>query len=54
MQLADAGIGAYAPFLARAQGLTEEALATQAGGISEAKLLRYEHNNKVKIILVQV
>ena len=37
MQLADAGIGAYAPYLARAQGLTEEALATQAGGISEAK-----------------
>jgi len=37
MQLADAGIGAYAPFLARAQGLTEEALATQAGGISEAR-----------------
>lgn len=37
MQLADAGIGSYAPFLARAQGLTEEALATQAGGISEAK-----------------
>ena len=38
MQLADAGIGAYAPFLARAQGLTEEALATQAGGISEARV----------------
>ena len=37
MQLADAGIGAYAPYLARATGLTEEALATQAGGISEAK-----------------
>tara|TARA_A100001515_G_scaffold47341_1_gene37358 strand:- start:7877 stop:9493 length:1617 start_codon:yes stop_codon:yes gene_type:complete len=37
MRLADAGIGAYAPFLARAQGLTEEALATQAGGISEAR-----------------
>jgi len=37
MQLADAGIGAYAPFLARAAGLTEESLATQAGGISEAK-----------------
>jgi hypothetical protein len=37
MQLADAGIGAYAPFLARATGLTEESLATQAGGISEAK-----------------
>jgi len=37
MQLADAGIGAYQPYLARATGLTEEALATQAGGISEAK-----------------
>jgi hypothetical protein len=37
MQLADAGIGAYAPYLARATGLTEEALATQAGGVSEAK-----------------
>ncbi len=37
MQLADAGIGAYAPYLSRAKGLTEEALATQAGGVSEAK-----------------
>ena len=37
MQLADAGIGAYQPYLARATGLTEEALATQAGGISEAR-----------------
>ena len=37
MQLADQGIGAYAPYLARAKGLTEEALATQAGGVSEAK-----------------
>lgn len=37
MQLADQGIGAYAPYLARARGLTEESLATQAGGVSEAK-----------------
>jgi len=37
MQLADQGIGAYAPYLSRAKGLTEEALATQAGGVSEAK-----------------
>lgn len=37
MRLADAGIGAYAPYLSRAKGLTEEALATTAGGVSEAK-----------------
>ena len=54
MQLADAGIGAYAPFLARAQGLTEEALAHKLAVFLKQKLLRYEHNNKVKIILVQV
>jgi len=37
MQLADQGIGSFAPFLARSAGLTEEALATLAGGTSEAK-----------------
>jgi hypothetical protein len=37
MQLADQGIGSYAPYLARSAGLTEEALATLAGGTSEAK-----------------
>jgi hypothetical protein len=37
MQLADQGIGSYAPYLARSAGLTEEALATLAGGSSEAK-----------------
>jgi len=37
MQLADQGIGSFAPYLARSAGLTEEALATLAGGTSEAK-----------------
>ena len=37
MQLADQGIGSFAPFLARSAGLTEESLATLAGGTSEAK-----------------
>ena len=37
MQLADQGIGSYAPYLARSAGLTEESLATLAGGTSEAK-----------------
>lgn len=37
MELADQGLGAYAPYLARARGLTEESLATQAGGVSEAR-----------------
>jgi len=37
MQLADQGIGSFAPFLARSAGLTEESLATLAGGASEAK-----------------
>ena len=36
MQLADQGIGAYQPYMARAAGLTEEGLATMAGGSSEA------------------
>ncbi len=54
MQLADAGIGAYAPFLARAQGLTEEALATQAGGISEAKAAALRAQQQGEDILVQV
>ena len=36
MQLADQGIGAYQPYMARAAGLTEESLATMAGGSSEA------------------
>jgi len=37
MQLADQGIGSFAPYLARSAGLTEESLATLAGGTSEAK-----------------
>ena len=37
MKLADQGIGAFQPYFARASGLTEEALATLAGGTSEAK-----------------
>ena len=37
MQLADKGIGSFQPFLSRAGGLSEEALATLAGGTSEAK-----------------
>ena len=37
MQLADQGIGSFQPFLSRAGGLSEEALATLAGGTSEAK-----------------
>ena len=37
MQLTDQGIGSYLPYLARSTGLTEEALATMAGGTSEAK-----------------
>ena len=36
MQLSDQGIGAYQPYMARAAGLTEEGLATMAGGSSEA------------------
>ena len=48
MQYADAGIGAYAPYLARAKGLTEEALATMSGGSSEAKaaLLRAQQQGE--------
>jgi hypothetical protein len=37
MQLADQGIGSFQPFLVALAGLTEEALATLAGGTSEAK-----------------
>ena len=37
MKLADQGIGAFQPYFSRASGLTEEALATLAGGTSEAK-----------------
>jgi len=36
MQLADQGIGAYLPYLARSQGLTEDALATMGAGTTEA------------------
>ena len=36
MKLSDQGIGAYQPYMARAAGLTEEGLATMAGGSSEA------------------
>tara|TARA_B100001093_G_scaffold153790_1_gene146510 strand:- start:7576 stop:9243 length:1668 start_codon:yes stop_codon:yes gene_type:complete len=48
MQYTDAGIGAYAPYLARAKGLTEEALATMSGGSSEAKaaLLRAQQQGE--------
>ena len=37
MQMADQGIGAFQPYFNRAAGLSEEALATLAGGTSEAK-----------------
>ena len=37
MQLSDQGLGAFQPYFSRASGLTEEALATLAGGTSEAK-----------------
>jgi len=37
MKMADQGIGAYQPYFSRAAGLSEEALATLAGGTSEAK-----------------
>ena len=37
MQLADQGIGSFQPYFNRAAGLSEEALATLAGGTSEAK-----------------
>ena len=37
MQLADQGIGSFQPYFNRATGLSEEALATLAGGTSEAK-----------------
>ena len=37
MQMADTGIGAFQPYFNRAAGLSEEALATLAGGTSEAK-----------------
>ena len=37
MQLADQGLGAFQPYFSRAAGLTEESLATLAGGTSEAK-----------------
>jgi len=48
MELADQGIGAYAPYLSRAKGLTEEALATMAGGSAEAKaaLLRAQQQGE--------
>ena len=36
MQLADQGIGSYLPYLARSQGLTEDALATMGAGTTEA------------------
>jgi len=36
MQLADQGVGSYQPYFQRAAGLTEEALATQGAGASEA------------------
>ena len=36
MQLADQGVGAYQPYFQRAAGLTEDALATQGAGTSEA------------------
>ena len=37
MQLSDQGLGAFQPYFSRASGLTEESLATLAGGTSEAK-----------------
>ena len=37
MQMADQGIGSFQPYFNRAAGLSEEALATLAGGTSEAK-----------------
>tara|TARA_R100000808_G_C2155161_1_gene166971 strand:+ start:5186 stop:6808 length:1623 start_codon:yes stop_codon:yes gene_type:complete len=37
MGMADTGIGAFQPYFNRAAGLSEEALATLAGGTSEAK-----------------
>ena len=36
MQLSDQGIGSYLPYLARSQGLTEDALATMGAGTTEA------------------
>lgn len=36
MQLADQGVGSYQPYFQRAAGLTEDALATQGAGASEA------------------
>jgi len=36
MQLADQGVGSYQPYFQRAAGLTEEGLATQGAGASEA------------------
>ena len=36
MQLSDQGIGSYLPYLARRQGLTEDALATMGAGTTEA------------------
>tara|TARA_R100001224_G_scaffold87458_1_gene56523 strand:+ start:1614 stop:2825 length:1212 start_codon:yes stop_codon:yes gene_type:complete len=36
MQLADQGVGSYQPYFQRAAGLTEDALATQGAGTSEA------------------
>ena len=37
MEMSDQGIGAFQPYFNRAAGLSEEALATLAGGTSEAK-----------------
>ena len=37
MEMSDTGIGAFQPYFNRAAGLSEEALATLAGGTSEAK-----------------
>ena len=37
MRMADRGIGSFQPYFNRAAGLSEEALATLAGGTSEAK-----------------
>ena len=36
MQLADQGVGSYQPYFQRAAGLTEDSLATQGAGASEA------------------